>query len=111
MPLRTSAWRWVWAFGFVLLCVYLAFDVLDLDGSQLRSPGHLLAVSVSEGEAERFARPDADDSAWLSTAVTFGVLLSFSLPARSPRTPRRVLLHRKLISAIRRASAGGADPA
>ncbi len=113
MPLRSSAWRWAWAFGFALLCVYLAFDVLDLDGSQLRSPVHLRAVSVSDGEAERIARPHADDSAWPGTALTLGALLSgaFSLQARSPKIPRRIRAHRKMISVIPRASAAGGDPA
>ncbi len=33
MVRRRSIWRSAWVLAFALLCVYLAFDVLDLDGS------------------------------------------------------------------------------
>ena len=50
------AWRLVWVVGGVLLCVYIVFDVLDLDGSQL--PRYLgsdiLVIVPAPLETERY---------------------------------------------------------
>ncbi len=50
------AGRLVWVVGGVLLCVYIVFDVLDLDGSQL--PRYLgsdiLVIASAPLETERY---------------------------------------------------------
>jgi hypothetical protein len=52
-------WRGAWALGFALLCVYIVFDVLDLDGSELqRHSGFGLVAAASAEEVERLFRLD-----------------------------------------------------
>ena len=59
MRQRGSAWRWAWMSGFVLLCFYIAFDVLDFDGSQLpHGWGSAIVETDDTGDAERMLRGD-----------------------------------------------------
>lgn len=55
-----AVWRWAWALGFALLCAYMAFDVLDLDGSQLQQrSGMAIAAETSSAEADRILKEGA----------------------------------------------------
>lgn len=59
MRQRGLAWQWAWVLGFVLLCLYIAFDVLDLDGSQLpQGWGSAIVETDATGDAERMLRGD-----------------------------------------------------
>ena len=52
-----AVWRRVWPIAFGLLCVYIGFDVLDLDGSQLQLPSRgALTIESSAVEADRALR-------------------------------------------------------
>jgi hypothetical protein len=53
-------WQWGWALGFAFLAVYIAFDVLDVDGSQLRQhSGLAITAESSSAEADRVLRESA----------------------------------------------------
>jgi hypothetical protein len=59
-------WRWRLGFAlfFALFCVYIAFDVLDIDGSdfQKRLGVEVLATTSTQAEAERLCHPDLSPS-------------------------------------------------
>ncbi len=58
MGKRGAVWWGVWTIAFVLLCAYIAFDVLDLDGSELHfRSGLALTVGSASAEADRVVRP------------------------------------------------------
>ncbi len=50
-------WWGVWAIGVLFVSCYIAFDLLDLDGSQLQTrAGVTLTASSSSAEVSRFLR-------------------------------------------------------
>ena len=54
---------WCWGLGFALICTYIAFDVLDIDGSNFQTRSGLQAVAATaQGEEERFFRLDLSPS-------------------------------------------------
>ena len=58
MGQRGAVWWGVWTIAFVLLCAYITFDVLDVDGSQLHlRSGLVLTVGSASAEADRVVRP------------------------------------------------------
>jgi len=53
-------WRWAWALGVAVLCVYIAFDVLDLDASRLQQrSGAVITPETSSAEPDRLLRASA----------------------------------------------------
>ncbi len=57
MGQRGAVWRGAWTIACVFLSAYIAFDVLDLDGSQLHfQSGVALTVESASAEAERISR-------------------------------------------------------
>jgi len=57
---RSRGWCWCWVLSFALLCSYIGFEVLDLDGSDLLNRlglGVGLSATVPV-EAERVFRVD-----------------------------------------------------
>jgi hypothetical protein len=74
--MRSRRWRWCWALGLVVLCSYIAFEVLDLDGSDL--PRRLglggAASAMAQAEAERVFRIDlAAPNAWTPLRPSTGM--------------------------------------
>ncbi len=55
---RSRGWWGVFLCAFLALGVYIAFDVLDLDGSQLRDPlqGNAIAAESTQAETDRLLR-------------------------------------------------------
>ena len=57
MAQRGVVWSAVWAIASLLLCIYIAFDILDLDGSQFPvQTGSALTVESGSAEADRALR-------------------------------------------------------
>ncbi len=57
MRQRGAVWRGLWTIACVFLCAYIAFDVLDLDGSQLHlRSGVALTSDSASAEADRALR-------------------------------------------------------
>jgi hypothetical protein len=81
------------------MTVFIAFDILDLDGSSLqgRMGGTALAVEMAGGEAERLLHslPPALSSDWdaafLRLYPTLGSFLPSLLASTIPHQPRRSL--------------------
>jgi hypothetical protein len=116
MRRRVSMWQWGWTLGIALLCVYIAFDVLDLDGSQLQTRfGAAITTAVTSAEADRIVRASASPAlirlCLPASRVDTGLrLYPDGIRYRSPQSccllPRRHLSH--LDS---RTSAQSPDPA
>lgn len=52
-----AVWRGVWAITFAFVCVYIAFEVLDIDGSQLQlDAGFVITAEASSAEVDRVLR-------------------------------------------------------
>ncbi len=61
MGQRGAMWWGGWIVAFVFLCLYIAFEVMDLDGSQFRVwSGVALTVESASAEADRALRTCAD---------------------------------------------------
>jgi hypothetical protein len=104
---RRRLWNWCWALGFALICVYVAFDLLDIDGSDLRTRLGLRAVAAADaqGEAERTFRIELSPSEpWVRHLLEAGdsmvadILgiksrgpLGFAIIRHGPLLPRRLL--------------------
>ncbi len=88
MAKRGAVWWGVWTIAFGLLCAYIAFDVLDIDGSQLHfRSGLVLTVGSISAEADRVVRPRQ-----LPLAVrlrSFTLSPHLRLPLRVTKTPLR----------------------
>ena len=55
-----SLWWWAWALGVAVLCVYIAFDVLDLDASRIQQrSGAVITPETSSAEPDRLLRASA----------------------------------------------------
>ncbi len=98
-------WHWAWVLGFTFLCVYIAFDVLDLDGSQLaQRSGVAITTATSTGEADRVRATAPPPPIWPYLPVLAGVSglsLQFAItrfgPLRTYRfLPRQHLSHSHL---------------
>jgi hypothetical protein len=108
---RRSIEGWWWRLGFALfctlLCVYIVFDVLDVDGSdfQKRLGVEVVATATTQAEAEHLCRLDLSpsepwvrplprgacdipfDTLRLGSVASQGVALVW----RSPALPRKQL--------------------
>ena len=103
MRQRGLAWRWAWVLGFVLLCLYIAFDVLDLDGSQFpQRYGSAIVEQDATGDTERVLRGDPAFPSLQPTssmrASHIGRCLDSTIPRFSPSQgdrlrPRECLAH------------------
>jgi hypothetical protein len=74
---RSRGWWAVFLCAFLAMGVYIAFDVLDLDGSNFRNPGPRTAISAeaAPSEAERFLHripPIAGSPGLASAAIAIG---------------------------------------
>jgi hypothetical protein len=114
---------WCWGLGFALICTYIAFDVLDIDGSNLQTRSALQTVAATaQGEEERFFRLDQSPSEpWARPlpgaghcviADTPGLkpegLRGFAIVRHGPLMPRRLL---SLVSSAHHFSSADPDPA
>jgi hypothetical protein len=88
MGQRGAVWWGVWTIAFVFLCAYIAFDVLDVDGSQLHfRSGLVLTVGSASAEADRVIRPRQIPHAVRLRPYTLA--LHLRLPLRLATTPLR----------------------
>ncbi len=57
---RSRGWWGVFLCACLAMGVYIGFDVLDLDGSEVRNPlpGNAIVAEAAGGEAERFLTQD-----------------------------------------------------
>jgi len=111
-----SAWRWGWALGSALLCVYIAFDVLDLDGSQLQQrSGVAITAETSSAEADRLLRESASAPPVLlhprALATDIGLRLHLAGTRLRPLRDGSFLPRRHLSRLGSRVSEQSADPA
>ena len=88
---RSRGWWGVFLCACLAMGVYIAFDILDLDGSELRDPlpGDAMAAEPVGGEAERLLAQN------LSTPeVSYPAFLALVLPSvsESPRATSRTTL-------------------
>ena len=106
-PIGGRWWRWGFALFCALLCVYIIFDVLDVDGSdfQKRLGVEVVATAITLAEAERLCHLDLSpsdpwvrplpcgapsiplDTLRVGSAASQGVALAW----RSPVLPRKQL--------------------
>jgi hypothetical protein len=56
MRRRGRLWRWGGVFGMALLCLYITFDILDLDGSRPPCPGAATLAETASDDADRLLR-------------------------------------------------------
>jgi hypothetical protein len=110
-----SVWRWAWLLGAALLCLYIAFDVLDVDGSRLPFARAAVLAETDAADAERQLRtgllpeplrfrPDilaAERALWLQRPVAHS----------SPPRADRALPPRRLVGRSTHVPAASADPA
>jgi hypothetical protein len=116
---RSRCWRWCWLLGCVLLCSYIGFDLLDLDGSDLPNRlglgGEISVTAQAEAEQVfRFDLPPSDE--WShpgAQATSFpDTRLRIAHQSHTVTRPRSILLPRKHLSlAAPISSATPADPA
>ncbi len=111
-----KAWRWGWVLGFAFLCVYIAFDVLDLDGSQLQLRfGAAITTATTTGESDRALRaniplPPVRQPASALAGVS-GLPLQPALTRQSPLRSRRLLPRRQPAHLGSRAPGQSTEPA
>ena len=120
-PHRASrTWWGVYLFAMVVLASYLFFDLLDVDGSQMRwwPGGDVILVAQEQSTAERLVRVDLSTPgstyliypglSWSSaTEITRNSPVPTVLRIRQSRLLPRRNLHRELA----RVNASPADPA
>ena len=106
-PWQSWIWCWCWALGFALICAYIAFDVLDLDGSELqkRLDSGAVVTAAAQGEVERLFRLDLSPSEpWArqlpgpgccvaadTLRIRSQAILGFAVVRHGPLLPRRLL--------------------
>ncbi len=113
MRQRGAVWRGLWTIACVFLCAYIAFDVLDLDSSQLHlRSGVALTSDSASAEADRALRSRPIP---LTVRLQSSTLASHAiLPSRPaatavrPRHGERLLPRRHLPCSAR--STPSADP-
>ncbi len=90
-------WRWCWVLAFGLLCVYMAFDTLDVDGSAFQAPfGQTRISALSDPiETDPLSRGDIPTFAFIATPKALAIASRERGDARSqPRSRARSRLPR-----------------
>jgi hypothetical protein len=113
MPRLSSVWRFL---GFIFLGSYIAFNVLDLDGSELwHRPGPALVIETASAEPDRasWAGPvPASDRPHLPALDAHSRLRLYPADARfHPLRSDRLLPHRHVTCRGSGATTPPADPA
>jgi hypothetical protein len=98
---RRRAWTWCWAIGFAMISAYIAFDVLDIDGSELQKqlrPG-AVATATAQSEAERLFRLElASSDLWTCPFPGAERYLAVdALRIKAEDSPRLVMIRRSPI--------------
>ena len=122
---RRLSWKWClcWALGFALICTYIAFDVLDIDGSELqkRLTSGAVVTAAAQDEVQRLFRLDLSPSEpWARqlpgagcciTADTLRIrsqsLRGFAVIRHCPLLPRRLL---SLATSVKKTPPSDPDP-
>ncbi len=114
---RRGSWVWRTFFAIALIGVvaYIAFDVLDLDGSQLvGQPAAATILSDEDGpDAERVLPPDTAELSRLAAGGLLSELAGWRLQRASSVRPSASALARRHLPrhALPDDSAASADPA
>ena len=121
---RGRFWVWCWAVGFALICSYIAFDILDIDGSELhkRFDSGMVTATIGQADAEKLFRLELSPSEpWAGQLFGAGGSLiadafrtriepsrGLSVMRHGPLLPRRVLPQ---LSAATGTASPDSDPA